>query len=293
MEGLASLSVKSVIPTRCFSIPRIKEYLVDIEKREVKEGDEDQFQDKKQTLLLKLIEPESRKQISIVAHFVHVNSIIKEMRKFYDLINLNNPCGTKPLKISVLMSAESSNAVRSIKGMIAPTPPPPPLPPTIPGLTDITINNPAKQSSKAAEGSRRGFYWPPSGVVKCNDSVNLKQQNVILIMAMLTAATTFLAACSFAGVVSQDSETTRDYSSLAGPFVLLNSAGFIASVAVIMSVLHQLPLKPWPQISVCSWFGSYMCLMMKLSPHEALLLLCVSVPLLMLTAMGKLIGFSQ
>ncbi|XP_031120643.1 uncharacterized protein LOC116023774 [Ipomoea triloba] len=288
MEGLASLSVKSVIPT-CCSIPRIKEYLVDIEKREVKEGDGNQFQDKKQNLLLKLIEPESRKQISIVAH-VHVNNIIKEMRKFYDLTNLNNLCGTKRLlKISVLISAESSNLLRSIKGMIAPTPPPP----TLPGLTDITINNPAKQSSNAGEGSGRVICWPPSGVVKSRDAVNFKQENAILIMAMLTAAATFLAAWSFAGVVYQDSETARDYSSLAGPFVLLNSAGFIASVAVIMSVLHQLPLKPWPQISVCSWFGSYMCLMMKLSPHEALLLLSVSVPLLVLAAMGKLIRFSQ
>ncbi|XP_019164569.1 PREDICTED: uncharacterized protein LOC109160782 [Ipomoea nil] len=291
MEGLASLSVKSVIPsTSYFSIPRIKEYLVDIEKREVKEGDDRHFQDKKQTLLLKLIEPESRKQISIVAH-VHVNNIIKEMRKFYDLINLNNLRGIKPLKISVLISAESSNIVRSIKAMLAPTPPPP----TFPALTNITINDPAKQSSKAAEGSGRGFRWPPPGEAKCRDAaVNFKQENPILIMAMLTAAATFFAACSFAGVVSQDSETARDYySSLAGPFVVLNSTGFIASVAVIMSVLHHLPLKPWPQISVCSWFGSYMCLMMKLSPHEALLLLCVSVPLLVLAAMGKFIRILQ
>nr|GMD35134.1 Pre-mRNA-splicing factor like [Ipomoea batatas] len=287
MEGLASLSVKSMLPTSCCNIAKTKEYLVDIEKREVKEGDEDQFQDKKQTLLLKLTETVSRNQISIVAHG-YVNSIIKEMLKFYDhlIISLKNLHGTKPLWISVLISVEASNIVRSIKGLLNPSPPPPQLP----DQTDITINDqviirPTSPTAPAGIPKRKDYY---------GTSFKLQAENLMLVLAMLTAAATFSAACAFAGAVSKDSETAgRDFSSLAGPFVLLNSTGFIASVVVIMSVLNEVPLKPWPQISVCCWFGSYMCLMMKVSPHEALLLLCVSVPLLLLAATGKIFKFSQ
>nr|GMD19741.1 serine/threonine-protein kinase TNNI3K-like [Ipomoea batatas] len=250
MEGLASLSVKSMLPTSCCNIAKTKEYLVDIEKREVKEGDEDQFQDKKQTLLLKLTETVSRNQIS------------------------------------VLISVEASNIVRSMKGLLNPSPPPPQLP----DQTDITINDqviirPTSPTAPAGIPKRKDYY---------GTSFKLQAENLMLVLAMLTAAATFSAACAFAGAVSKDSETAgRDFSSLAGPFVLLNSTGFIASVAVIMSVLNEVPLKPWPQISVCCWFGSYMCLMMKVSPHEALLLLCVSVPLLLLAATGKIFKFSQ
>nr|GMD21234.1 Pre-mRNA-splicing factor like [Ipomoea batatas] len=287
MEGLASLSVKSMLPTSCCNIAKTKEYLVDIEKREVKEGDEDQFQDKKQTLLLKLTETVSRNQISIVAHG-YVNSIIKEMLKFYDhlIISLKNLHGTKPLWISVLISVEASNIVRSIKGLLNPSPPPPQLP----DQTDITINDqviirPTSPTAPAGIPKRKDYY---------GTSFKLQAENLMLVLAMLTAAATFSAACAFAGAVSKDSETAgRDFSSLAGPFVLLNSTGFIASVVIIMSVLNEVPLKPWPQISVCCWFGSYMCLMMKVSPHEALLLLCVSVPLLLLAATGKIFKFSQ
>ncbi|XP_019164656.1 PREDICTED: uncharacterized protein LOC109160865 isoform X2 [Ipomoea nil] len=289
MEGLASLSVKSMLPTSSCNIAKTKDFLVDIEKREVREGE-----DKKQTLLLKLTETVSRNQISIVAHG-YVKSIIREMLKFYDhLISLKNLRGTKLLWISVLISVEPRNIVRSIKGLLNPTPP------GLPGQTDVTINDEVRPSSATtaatAEGSASGRRWPPSGIPKCKDyGTSFKRaENAMLVLAMLTAAATFSAACAFAGVVSKDSETAeRDFSSLAGPFVLLNSAGFVASVAVIMSVLNPLPLKPWPQISVCSWFGSYMCLMMKLSPHEALILLCVSVPLLVLAATGKLFKFSQ
>nr|GMD13593.1 serine/threonine-protein kinase TNNI3K-like [Ipomoea batatas] len=288
MEGLASLSVKSMLPTSCCNIAKTKEYLVDIEKREVREGDEDQFQDKKQTLLLKLTETVSRNQISIVARG-YVNSVIKEILKFYDhLISLNNLRGTKLLcRISVLISVEASNIVRSMKGLLNPTPPPPQLP----DQTDITINDqviirPTSPTAPAGIPKRKDYY---------GTSFKLQAENLMLVLAMLTAAATFSAACAFAGAVSKDSDETagRDFSSLAGPFVLLNSTGFIASVAVIMSVLNTVPLKPWPQISVCCWFGSYMCLMMKLSPHEALLLLCVSVPLLLLAATGKIFKFSQ
>lgn len=122
--------------------------------------------------------------------------------------------------------------------------------------------------------------------------------DVLLLVATLLATITFQAALSFPSIVSTnigpllgtpylnrgDSITTRS-------FVLFNSIGFIAAVATLIFMLHQFPIKPWPQISVSTLFGSYMCVINIISPREALPLFSLSIPLLLLAAAGKLFRF--
>ncbi|XP_059625300.1 uncharacterized protein LOC132268475 [Cornus florida] len=152
-------------------------------------------------------------------------------------------------------------------------------------------------------------------VCHCREGSHKPSQNVItgqreflccvlLLMAALVAKITYQAAFSFSvgalkegyaynyaanGILQlkkRDSIANRS-------FMLFNSSGFVASVAVIISLLHEFPLKPWPQISASTLFGSYMCLVMATSPRDAFVLLFLAIPLITLAAAGKLYGFAR
>ncbi|XP_059625302.1 uncharacterized protein LOC132268477 [Cornus florida] len=125
-----------------------------------------------------------------------------------------------------------------------------------------------------------------------NATVKLRREflcGVLLLIAALVASVTYQAAFRILGGNlgdKQDSNANRS-------FVWFNSTGFIASVSLIIFLLHEYPLKPWTQISVCTLFGSYMYLIMATSPHEAFVLLFLGIPFLLFAAAGQLRGFAR
>ncbi|XP_060186562.1 uncharacterized protein LOC132615980 [Lycium barbarum] len=137
-----------------------------------------------------------------------------------------------------------------------------------------------------------------------NSALKVKKEYVLLPAAALLATVLFTAACRFPRFITKanyiyDYDTgrivheERDSTTITSSFILFNSTGFIASLAIVISILRGFPLKPWPQISVSMLFGSYMCLIMKILPLESWLILFLSVPLLLLAAAGKLCDFGQ
>ncbi|XP_028093358.1 serine/threonine-protein kinase TNNI3K-like [Camellia sinensis] len=69
--------------------------------------------------------------------------------------------------------------------------------------------------------------------------------------------------------------------------------GFTSSGALVIFLLHEFPLKPWPQISVLAMFGAYMCSIMAVSPNEAWAMLWLAIPFLLLAAGGKFCGLGR
>ncbi|CAL5363219.1 unnamed protein product [Camellia sinensis] len=73
--------------------------------------------------------------------------------------------------------------------------------------------------------------------------------------------------------------------------MLLNSMVFIASVGIIVFLLHEFPLKPWPHISISALFGSYMFSLKAVSANEGPALFFMSIPILLVGICRKLYGF--
>ncbi|XP_059627815.1 ankyrin repeat-containing protein BDA1-like [Cornus florida] len=123
-------------------------------------------------------------------------------------------------------------------------------------------------------------------------------RTVLLAMATLVTTITFLAVlCPPFGTLKQGYPGTlqlkKQHSIITRSFILFNTVGFVASLAILIFLLYEFPLKPWPQISVSSLFGSYACLIMAISAGEALLLLALAIPVLLLAATGRLNGFAR
>ncbi|XP_057474289.1 ankyrin repeat-containing protein BDA1-like isoform X1 [Actinidia eriantha] len=142
--------------------------------------------------------------------------------------------------------------------------------------------------------------YNPSYISAMKSIVKMARQDAcngaLLMIATLLATITYQAGFSCLG--SAISLNSRGYnpnrgvqvkkhdSSLTHLFILFNSAGFISSVGVILFLLHEFPLKPWPQITVSTMFCAYMCLIMAVSPNEALALLLLTIPFLLLALYG-------
>ncbi|XP_059627822.1 uncharacterized protein LOC132270659 [Cornus florida] len=152
---------------------------------------------------------------------------------------------------------------------------------------------------------REGCHKPSHNPIKA--ILKLRREymcGVLLLMSALVATMTYRAAFSLRGGTLKDGysyhyaandtiQLKKQDSVVNRSFILFNSTGFVASVAVIIFLLHDFPLKPWPQISVSTMFGSYMCLIMAISPQEAFPVLVVAIPFLLLAAAGKLLGFAR
>ncbi|XP_059627816.1 uncharacterized protein LOC132270653 [Cornus florida] len=153
---------------------------------------------------------------------------------------------------------------------------------------------------------REGYPKPSDNPIK--DIVKPRKEFLcsvlLLLMATLVAKLTYQAAFSLPGGTLKGGYTynyaangslqpkKRDLI-VTSSFILFNSIGFVASVAVIIVLLHEFPMKPWPQICVCTLFGSYVCLIMATSPREALALLFLAIPFLLLASAAKLHGFCK
>ncbi|KAK3221151.1 hypothetical protein Dsin_015121 [Dipteronia sinensis] len=71
-------------------------------------------------------------------------------------------------------------------------------------------------------------------------------------------------------------------------FIWLDSIAFITSTAsMIIILVNELPLKPWMLISVFSLCGAYICSIKAVSPQDALPLLLLGCPALLLAAIPK------
>ncbi|XAR67999.1 hypothetical protein NMG60_11002970 [Bertholletia excelsa] len=105
--------------------------------------------------------------------------------------------------------------------------------------------------------------------------------SLLLLMFTATATITFQAVFHF------PASRNKQDSILLGSFICFNSTTFIVSIAMIIYILHQYPLKPWPQLSISTLYASYMCIIMTKSPNNALLLLLLSIPFLVMAAGGK------
>lgn len=126
--------------------------------------------------------------------------------------------------------------------------------------------------------------------VNTNAALKVKIEYVLLLAATRFAVVTLIAACDFLRFTAKasyifDYDTGRIVqdkreSSVTSSFILFNSTAFVASLPFVISILRSFPFKPWPQISVSMFFGSYMCLIMKILPWESCLVLFLSVPLL-------------
>ncbi|KAA8533927.1 hypothetical protein F0562_031444 [Nyssa sinensis] len=157
----------------------------------------------------------------------------------------------------------------------------------------------------AVYACRRGCHQP-SNIDTIKAIIKPRREyacGVLLVIATMLATVTFRAAFSPPGgnfkegyVYNYHGDGTlqlkRSESIITSSFLLFNSTGFVASVAIIIFLLHEFPMKPWPQISISTLFGSYMCLIMAISPSKALALLLIALPFLLLAALGKIYGFA-
>ncbi|KAA8533929.1 hypothetical protein F0562_031446 [Nyssa sinensis] len=150
------------------------------------------------------------------------------------------------------------------------------------------------------------FHQPsPKNTLK--DIIKLKREFancVLLLTATMIATITYVALLSplvrtsKAGYLhNNDANGTlqliKGNSIATSSFIFFNSTGFVASVAMLIFLLREFPLKPWPQITVSTLFSSYMCRVMVISPNEAWPLLLLAIPFLLLAAAGKIYGFAR
>ncbi|XP_075089488.1 uncharacterized protein LOC107822267 isoform X2 [Nicotiana tabacum] len=148
--------------------------------------------------------------------------------------------------------------------------------------------------------------WNEKGRSRLNSNaaLNVKEERVLLLVATLLATVIYTAVSHLPYFIAtanhiSDGDNTgrllqciRD-SSITSPFILFNSTGFVASLAIVMSILRSLPLKLWTQTTIFMYFVSYMSMIMTMLPLGSWLVLFLSVPLLLLAASGKLCNFAR
>ncbi|XP_028120577.1 uncharacterized protein LOC114317970 [Camellia sinensis] len=101
----------------------------------------------------------------------------------------------------------------------------------------------------------------------------------LLLIAALTAATTFVVPFHFLGSTSK--EGYEQHSIMRCLIISCNSLVFIASVGVITYLLHEFPLKPLPHSLILALFGCYMLSLNAIMPNGALALFFISIPILL------------
>ncbi|CAL5363216.1 unnamed protein product [Camellia sinensis] len=101
----------------------------------------------------------------------------------------------------------------------------------------------------------------------------------LLLIAALTAATTFVVPFHFLGSTSK--EGYEQHSIMRCLIISCNSLVFIASVGVITYLLHEFPLKPLPHSLILALFGCYMLSLNAIMPNGALSLFFISIPILL------------
>lgn len=124
-----------------------------------------------------------------------------------------------------------------------------------------------------------------------SSSMKCSKDHVLLLLLAMMMMGTLVAVSRYAAVHNQPQK--RQDSVVTLLFILCNSMAFVTSLVGVIHLLHEFPFKPWPQITVSMLFGPYMLLVFKISPNEALPLLVLSVPILLLAAAGKLFGFAR
>ncbi|XP_028118808.1 ankyrin repeat-containing protein NPR4-like [Camellia sinensis] len=128
------------------------------------------------------------------------------------------------------------------------------------------------------------FNKQPSHDPFIKSSKNLKQlpiddaYNIMLLAAVVVATMTFYTALCRLDTLQQNIIIPT------GLFIFFNSAGFFTSIAMIIYLTDEQPMKLWLLISLSSLLGSYTCLITKISPNVPLNLLCLASPALLLAA---------
>ncbi|THF97766.1 hypothetical protein TEA_025983 [Camellia sinensis var. sinensis] len=139
------------------------------------------------------------------------------------------------------------------------------------GLPNIQIIEPND------DYSRRGLLNWSSNRSIVEPSVRFRTG--LLLIAALTAATTFRVPFHFLGSTSK--EGYEQHSIMRSLIILCNSLVFIASMGVITYLLHEFPLKPLPHSLILALFGCYMLSLNAIIPNGALALFCISIPILL------------
>lgn len=99
--------------------------------------------------------------------------------------------------------------------------------------------------------------------------------NGLLLIAVLFATITFSAGLHPPGSSSSSMPTEEVYLNFTCLFMFFNSLGYFISMAMIILLLQNYPLKPWPTLGVVPLLGSYICSVMAILPnqgHEVLIL---------------------
>ncbi|XP_059627052.1 ankyrin repeat-containing protein At2g01680-like [Cornus florida] len=158
---------------------------------------------------------------------------------------------------------------------------------------DAVYNSIKDQFHKYSHNTIKNIIEPPR-----------ESTNALLLVATMVATITFAAlhvlptsllkqGYAYNYDVNGFPQLKNQDSIIIGSFILLNSTGFVASVALIIFLLYEFPLKPWPQISISTLFGSYMCSIMAISPGETMALFFLVIPIFILAAAGKFYGFTR
>ncbi|KAL3524109.1 hypothetical protein ACH5RR_016943 [Cinchona calisaya] len=106
-----------------------------------------------------------------------------------------------------------------------------------------------------------------------------KNSIVVLLISAVTAMTTFYAALhpprsilkdAYSYELNQSSifQFQSQNSILTASFIFLNSIVFFSSIAMIMYLTNEFPMRNWLMISICSLLGSYTCSIMALSTNK-------------------------
>lgn len=118
-------------------------------------------------------------------------------------------------------------------------------------------------------------------------AIKVKKRYVLVLGATLSATALYIASFNIPDFIPK-AKHINDYdkilqhirdSTFTLPFILLNSAGFVVSLAIIISVLGRFPMKPWPQIPVFMFLFSYVSLIMISLPWVSMLVLGVFCPI--------------
>ncbi|KAK1578186.1 hypothetical protein Q3G72_028287 [Acer saccharum] len=137
--------------------------------------------------------------------------------------------------------------------------------------------------------------WP----MKTKHNTPRDAYHVLLITAAVILAITFYAALiapgklvdnikykSSSSLGFQVGEQSSNY--LLRLFIWFDSIAFITSAAsMIIILMHEIPLKPWMLISVLSIYGAYTCLIIAVSPRDALPVFLLGSTTILLASMSK------
>ncbi|XP_015577844.2 uncharacterized protein LOC8289650 [Ricinus communis] len=130
-----------------------------------------------------------------------------------------------------------------------------------------------------------GNHWCPSSPLlatrhkKIKNGCSSDAYHALLLVATLLATINFHAAlnppggeegCRYKSSINSILQIEKENIYLCHLFIMLNSITFFTSIALVVIITQDFPLKRWLFILLSCMIGSYMCILMAVSPYGAM-----------------------